>query len=35
MKRRSREHDEMIREDEKRFQMLEKLLKEIGIYLRK
>jgi hypothetical protein len=35
MKRKEREHDEMMREDKKRFQMLEKLLKEIGISMKK
>jgi hypothetical protein len=35
MERRKREHDEMMREDEKRFQMLEKLLEEIGIFTKK
>jgi hypothetical protein len=35
MKRREREHDEILREDEKRFQMLEKLLREIGISMKK
>ncbi len=35
MKRKEREHNEMLREDEKRFLMLSKLLKEIGFSLRK
>jgi hypothetical protein len=35
MKRKNREHDERMREDEKRFQMLEKLLEEIGFFTKK